>query len=362
MPVGLRAGKEPPASPQAATGTVPAAQTVESIQYVRAIACWAVVIYHLFSSLESEFGWSHPFALGAIGVDLFFVISGYVMAMIVSRGESFSPASFLWRRIARIAPLYWLMTLGLFSIAILLPQLINSTDLGLAKLFFSLAFLPDPVSATSNPALTVGWTLNFEAFFYCVVAVTVGLSGDRTLTVTMATLVLAVLAGLLIDGGVMFDFWTQPIILEFAFGILIWRFGQPIAALPWFRSAWGIGIPLLFSALAITGTYDDTWRVIVWGIPAALFVLGVVPLMTARLPLLARLGDWSYSTYLLHIYVVQFYVKLAANRTGGNPWLFALEITLALVATAVLSGLLHIRFELPMTRTLQRLTNRPVRA
>lgn len=332
----------------------PPGNTDDAVQHMRAIACWLVVAFHLGASLNTEFGWTNHAALGAIGVDVFFVVSGYIMAMIVSRGASFSPTGFLLRRAARVVPLYWLVTLGLFAVSLTFPALFNR-NIAFSNVFFSMMFVPDPIIDTAIPALSVGWTLNYEVFFYGIVAMTVGLSGDRSLMSTALVLTLLVIAGLLVgDGGTVFNFFSQPILLEFVFGIVIWRYGRLITGKRWFDPVWCLAMPFVMVLLAISGVYDDTWRFFLWGVPAALFFLGGQKLFSNPLPWLSRLGDWSFSTYLLHICFIQFFVKIALDRSGGSPALVAGGILLVLVCTVAGSALLYRLFERPVTVSLTR--------
>ena len=330
------------------------AGTIDSIQYLRAIAAWLVVVFHLTSSLGFEFGWGDSFAIGAIGVDIFFVISGYIMAMIAARSGSFSPVEFMLRRAARIAPLYWSMTFVICAVCLLYPSLINNPDITLGRMFFSLFFLPDFVSGATHPALITGWTLHYEFFFYALVAFSIWLTEDRTLRVTALMLCICVAAGAMIDGNRIFVFYTQPIILEFVFGILIWNYGARLTALRYFRIIWLLALPPIFLALAVSDIYTDEIRFLIWGLPAAFFVLGAIPFFTAQLPWLARLGDWSFSTYLLHIYVIQLFVKLVAARAVGSPLLLAVESMLVLLLIALISAAQFSWFERPAARFLNR--------
>lgn len=327
---------------------------VDSIQYLRAIAAWLVVFYHLSASFSSQFGWGHGFAIGAIGVDIFFVISGYIMAMIAARTARFSPLEFVLRRAARIAPLYWLMTLAFCVLCLVYPSVINNPDISWSRTFFSLFFLPDFVEGTTLPALMIGWTLNYEIFFYGVVASSIWLSGDRTLLVAALMLCACVAGGALVDGGRIFEFYTQPIILEFVLGILIWNYGAAIHSQRWFSPVWLLCLPPVFVALAVSGIYNDEIRHMIWGIPSAIFVLGAIPLFTMRLPWLARLGDWSFSTYLLHVYVIQLFVKVVAKGAIGNYGLLAFEAMVALGVIVLVSALQFSRFERPATWALNR--------
>ncbi len=330
------------------------AGTVDSIQYLRAIAAWLVVFHHLSASLSSQLGWKNGFAIGAIGVDIFFVISGYIMAMIAARTAQFSPLEFMLRRLARIAPLYWLMTFAFCLVCLLYPSVVNNPGMSWSRLLFSLFFLPDFVTGTTLPTLILGWTLNYEFFFYGIVALSIWLSGDRTLLVAALILCACVTLGILIDGSKIFEFYTQPIILEFVLGILIWNYGASIYSKSWFKPLWLFAVPLAFAALAWSGVYSDQIRYMIWGIPSALFVLGAVPLLSMRLPWLARLGDWSFSTYLLHIYVIQFFVKVIAAGAMDNYALMAVGAVLALGVILLISALQFSCFERPATRAFNR--------
>lgn len=100
--------------------------------------------------------------------------------------------------------------------------------------------------------------------------------------------------------------------------------------------------------------YSDPIRYMIWGIPSAMFVLGAIPLFSMRLPWLARLGDWSFSTYLLHIYVIQLFVKVVAVDAMDNYALLAVEAVLALGIITLISALQFSCFERPATRALNR--------
>jgi peptidoglycan/LPS O-acetylase OafA/YrhL len=328
--------------------------TVDSIQYLRAIAAWLVVAFHLSASLSSHLGWENSFAIGAIGVDIFFVISGYIMAMIAARTAHFSPLEFMLRRAARIAPLYWMMTLAFCVVCLVYPSVVNNSSLSWSRLLFSLFFLPDFATGNTLPALMIGWTLNYEFFFYGIVALSIWLSGDRTLLVAALILCTCVAVGAFVDGSKIFEFYTQPIILEFVLGILIWNYGASIQSKEWFKPFWLLCLPVIFLALAWSGIYWDGIRYLIWGVPAAIFVLGAIPLFTVHLPWLSRLGDWSFSTYLLHIYVIQLFVKVVAGGVMDNTVLLAVEVVIALGVIMLISATQFSCFERPATRALNR--------
>src|SRR5215467_2504234 len=150
--------------------------TIPAIQFLRALAAAAVVAFHVrfdFVNNVSPPGFlPAAFNLGAAGVDLFFVISGFVMVYSSESlfGRPNAPATFLLRRIVRIVPLYWLMTSVM--LAYVLARGFGPSDaspqLALASYFFIPYRRP---SGAMDPLYGIGWTLNYEMFFYVVFAV-----------------------------------------------------------------------------------------------------------------------------------------------------------------------------------------------
>ncbi len=142
-------------------------QTFYSIQALRGLAASLVVIAHIFEHPSR----GDPNALlltGRFGVEIFFVISGFVMTHVAGEG-AFSPGAFAVRRIMRIVPLYWVCTLLVFAVALVAPALFKTTTADVKHLVLSLFFIPapDPQAASDwRPLFKLGWTLNYEMFFY----------------------------------------------------------------------------------------------------------------------------------------------------------------------------------------------------
>ena len=178
----------------------PHPETLYPVQYLRAAAALVVMLFHV-SVLSQETWGLDPRRVdyvGAAGVDLFFVISGFIMAMIVDRPGRFDGREFWVRRIARVAPAYWLITCFVFTLAAVAPSLFNSTTADIPALLTSLLFLAvDTGNGSTVPLLVVGWTLNYEVFFYAIVAVTAGLFSDRRLLGASGVIICLVTAGIL---------------------------------------------------------------------------------------------------------------------------------------------------------------------
>jgi exopolysaccharide production protein ExoZ len=295
------------------------------IQYLRGFAALAVVIFHAAERT------GYHFTIGAAGVDVFFVISGFIM-WIIADGRSFTPARFLVDRLKRIAPSYWIVTaiMVVGGLAGLFPNLVITWQ----HVIGSLLFIPhqSPSKAEVWPVLVQGWTLNYEMFFYAVFAATLLLPRNLRLPAMTAVFGIFALTGALFEPeGPAAATYTRPIILEFLAGTFIgkwWLEGRfPGAAFGFLAVLAGLGG---FALIAITGAGFDE---LVCGPLAAALVIGVLALEkngALRHSLrLAYLGDSSYSVYLWHALAISVVVKFGA--------VFAVPKVILLVA-AVASG------------------------
>ena len=337
-------------------------ETLYSVQYLRAAAALAVVFYHISALSQQTWGLDPERVdhVGAAGVDLFFVISGFVMAMIVARPGSFDGREFWIRRIARVVPAYWVITLAVFALAWFRPSLFNSTTADLHTLLASLSFLAlDHGGGNTGPLLVVGWTLNYEIFFYAIVALTAGLFADRRLYGTSLIIISLVAMGAwLRPSGPTLAFYTDPILLEFIFGILVYSTwsrtrdsGPGLAPL----AVLGAGAILLF--LQWERPVGDL-RVLFWGIPSAAVLYGGLSILSFRSRPLARLGEWSYALYLTHVFVITLYIKhiISAVTTVELPW--QVHYLIMTVFTLAGAAAYHMIIEAPLSRWSLRLLRR----
>lgn len=252
---------------------------LRSIHYLRAVAALSVVIYHVQAPIAAE-----PLHVLVAGVDVFFVISGFVMVQICR--ADFSPGLFLLRRAVRIYPVYWAACV---ITMLLLP--VGQWDMSVVRDFL---LFPEQTAVNGfiyfDPFLWQGWTLSYEVIFYLLFAICLG----RTKLVFLALLLLAGMS------AVWPSAWTNPIILEFGFGMAIAAANREMVerlAVP----ALVAGICGLLLAYDLPTTRFPE-RVIVLGIPAALIVLGMVGLerRLPHVPAIHFLGSASYSIYLFH--------------------------------------------------------------
>lgn len=338
------------------------------IQVLRALAALMVAVHHvqadagfLAARAGTAFTPSHVLPWNA-GVDLFFVISGFIMVH-SSVGLFDQPDGarlFIARRIARIVPLYWAATTLFLVVLLASPASINSGAPSLPQIAASYLFWPMANPAGEwQPVYSLGWTLNYEMLFYALFGAAI-LAPVR-LVVPLVTMALAGLVAAQTLAGPLplpFGFWGQPIVLEFAAGMAVGLLRQNglrlDGRLRWLMVAAGVGL-----LVAATG---DGWAQTSWGAvalrgPAALLLVTAaacgrnVTAPSALVRSLAVLGDASYALYLVHPFAMralrEVFARLAPNATG-------LFIALALVAAVLAALAVYHWFERPMTRVLRR--------
>lgn len=320
-------------------------RTWVSIQHLRALAALSVALFHACQ-------WSQiDFSIGAAGVDLFFVISGFVM-WTVTAGRDVTPAAFLRRRLIRVAPLYWMVTLALVAGALAVPQRFPEVEPRADHVLLSLAFIQhmNP-GGQPFPVLAPGWTLNYEAVFYLVFASTLILPVQRRIAaLTMALAVLSVAGFAWPPGYVMM---LNPMFLQFLAGVWLARLAQerllPERAIGWLLMGMGLALFLLLWLSAID---PDLWRPMIWGVPAALVVAGAVSVEAdggwPHWRWLGLLGNASYSLYLTHTLTIG---ALAMTIGAWNPPLFV-PLAMAVATAGGLAGYLWV--EKPLLSLLRR--------
>lgn len=276
-----------------------------TVQYLRALAALAVVIFH---ALESS---AYPFLVGAAGVDIFFVISGFIMGILMHSRES-DPVVFFRRRIARIVPLYWVCTLGALACFTLKPGFLYQFDPSFGNLIQSLLFVPHAgATKHGSPMLMQGWTLEYEMFFYVLCTITLALPVRSKIPVLLCALLALTLSGAAFHPAQKaLAAYTSPMLLEFAAGLAIaatYLSRALPASAAWGWSLAGLGLAALAAQMPLIGL-DLHYRLLGYGAPAVLLVLGCVVSEQARpLPVFKfgiLLGDASYALYLTHGFVV----------------------------------------------------------
>jgi len=337
-----------------ATEILPTGSSLHSIQMLRAIAALAVLLSHLSGSL-SEFGYTpNPvpkFDYGAIGVDLFFVISGFIMVYTSERlfAKSNAPRVFFSRRVIRIFPLYWALTaLAVFGWhGLTLPPFLTWKNVvG--------SFLLIPTTRPTGgvpPVIIQGWTLYYEMFFYALFAIVIVFPRSLAVLTLTGLFVALVSASSFLTWTVPWSIWSAPIVYEFVFGMWIallyragWRLhpgacvGLAVAAVTLTVIAHLQG---LINEEPLTHNYS---RPLIWGVGAAAVVASFVLADVARtVPATLRplivLGDASYALYLFHSFIPFGLYAIHAPRII-DPAAYPFGYSALTAGLAILSALL----------------------
>lgn len=332
------------------------------LQILRALAAYLVVAYHCGEMLTGNAGIIVPANhLGAAGVDLFFVISGFVMVHIA--GQRDGPGRFMFDRVARIAPLYWAATFAAIGAVAVRPWLFQNAIVTPDTIAASLLFVPAlDAAVTLSPILFVGWTLNWEMMFYSLFALSMFAPMAWRLPVLGALLIAVFVGGSLAPDTSALSFYGSPILFEFAAGGAVgWLVRDPgrlaqLRRFPMWLFIAG-GAVLFAASVAAPDALDE--RLLKWGIPASLIVLGIVVLdltrPIAKGGLLASLGDASYSAYLIHVFVVQAVALAVLPLVGTSALGIAAVYVSVFTGTAVISAATYRWIEIPSRDALRRL-------
>jgi exopolysaccharide production protein ExoZ len=320
----------------------------------------AVVMHHIILQLSTRgFNWS--FEQGAAGVDVFFVISGFVIYI---AGRKLNWREFAGRRIARIVPLYWLFLIIklIFSFAVghNATRPIGSVNYIISSFLFIPAYRGD--SADPTPLITSAWTLNYEMYFYAACTLVLLLIPRQFFVISITFLI-----GITSLLGIAIFSQYAAVQLPAVFSLL-----NPIC----FEFLAGIGLGVLWvrgtiwpTAVAITLlTLSAIWffvapksgllqleRSIIWGIPAVMLVWSGLMferhISFSKLRTLLLLGDASYALYLSHSAVLPLIDKI--NSHFNIPWLAQILI---LAASCIFVGIVvHIFIERPITAWMSQL-------
>jgi exopolysaccharide production protein ExoZ len=348
---------------------------IRNVQALRAIAALFVIFVHLGGPHGFETRYFHatsPLLAGVVnvgytGVDLFFVISGFIMTVTtLGRSKFPSSISFFVRRIIRIYPLYWIISALLLVIYVRDPGLINAHSAFRPDIVASFLTLPQP----GMPLLLVGWSLVYEMYFYLIFALALSL-GKRSFTPVLALWALATIAANAIFASSDNPWLTMianPSCFDFLLGI----------AVGWLVVGEKYGSPALWLTLGIAGFaaecgigFETGWVRVLQAVPFALIVFGVVGLERRSgivFPkVLDRLGDASYATYLCHVPVLAIFGVLISRISLGHASRLqdAVVLGVGIVLVEVVALCVYRYVEQPIARALRKpisVRNRPLPA
>ena len=343
-----------------------------SLQVLRAIAALMVAAGHLYGIDQRFFGGPVLPAstqFGFAGVDLFFVLSGFVMVHLTRFGAgsaSIIPA-FLFARIARIYPMWWI-ALGAISIVWMIrPGWVFASISGAPNFLADFALWPHQ----RPPLLAVGWTLIHEMYFYCAFALLLLLPARRLVWGLFSWMVMVAIGNVwltfdstAIGASPMVTLITHPLTLDFGLGAAVGLFAaRGLRPMPQVLLGFGVAWALVAGFLELQtplALFENNWqRVLSFGPAWAFIVWGMVGLEADRgyvpLKALSGLGDSSYALYLIHVPIYAACARLISPFCGSGEWDNVIS-WLGLLTIAVTSAfLLHQLIERPILKLLTKL-------
>jgi len=310
---------------------------LHALQYLRAVAALAVVYSHAVIQVDSY--QQYLMEAGSFGVDIFFVISGFIMIYIAKPENTFG--QFFINRVRRVVPLYWFFLLLMAAILLATPSVFKATVFDFEALMLSLGFIPHWSGAHPTeawPIVAPGWSLNFEMYFYLVFAVSLFFADRFRIAFISLVITVVFIVAQWFDTGesAAAHFFAKSMVFEFIFGMLLaaaWKrgFRMPASTAAWLLV---LGICLLFLKLPVP-------RIFEYGIPSLLIVAACLFVKAREYQWGVLLGDASYALYLSHIFVLGAVRKVLPPLLGDGPMAAYLFVALSLIICTLASVIVH---------------------
>ena len=332
-----------------------------SIQFLRALAALMVLALHVSHVVNVYGGYVFPYPYtGAAGVDIFFVISGFVITYITRTGPV-SPLDFLARRLIRVAPVYWFYTTITLVIVILIPGSSALNEFGAWHAVLSYLFvLSKNNDGEVGTLLGMGWTVCYEMYFYMLFAAMLATPRRFAIFGISCIIILGAFLEHLVVAPAFALVAVSALPLEFLAGCLLAKLyirGWFLPAVP-ALAAMALGCVLIYwaGALSLVASERDPWRVIFFGLPGVFLVAGFLSLDARGLIKFPRftiaIGDASYSLYLSHQFVLYALGK-GWGALGLQDTLSAASLFGVGMIVPILAAILAYRWlERPLTRWL----------
>lgn len=314
---------------------------LNSLQILRGLAAWLVVFTHIniwfLLGYDENIFWALILKIGQSGVDIFFVISGVVMALVARKYQTRSVV-FLMNRIYRVVPIYWFYTLIMVICLVVFPVGVYATEWSAQNLLKSLFFVPYLNLADRGgyyPLLLVGWSLIYEMFFYAVFFAVLLLRVPKpTIVCSLLLLVFS-----LINMGDNFLGYGALLLMEFTIGIWIYEYlhNQKVSNSLLLKL---LPVPMFCGLILGTVIFDVEIPTIFFFAGFVVYVFILSETLLAKdiwlFNFLRKLGDYSYSTYLCHIIIIGWFFYLFGGKDSFV--LSAVSVVAILILTLVASS------------------------
>ena len=345
---------------------------INSIQFLRGFAALAVVVHHTGGYVKRYFEptllFEDKFSIGFAGVDLFFVISGFIIHF-TSKNYLNNPSKlkeYLKKRFIRVYPIYWIITTILFISSWLIVEILDKNIFSIGYPNTLIAYIQTylllPLHFAINP---VTWTLSYELFFYLCFAI---LIISKRLWMIPALILAVSFYNIFINIPEIvevklnyFNFIFSGYNFEFMFGFLIYPLYEKI------KLSNIISVILLIISISIIalfgydiGDYDSYKRVLTFGLPSGLILLSLLNLENNNAisfpKITLTLGDASYALYLIHFPMMLLMNKipqiLGYNFSAIQEVWYSYFIIISMVISSIY---VHKWIEMPVAKKLNSL-------
>jgi exopolysaccharide production protein ExoZ len=328
------------------------------LQLLRGIAAVLVVLFHatgMFGVIYDSNYFGGIFKQGKIGVDLFFVLSGFIIYYIhhKDRNENGLAKKFVIKRLIRIYPIYWVTILCLLPIYFIVPSFGEGYYKDINVIINAFLLVPQ-----ENDFLTVAWSLSYELMFYLFFGFVL-FTKKRTIAkfIFGSWMVLSALSPFFKPSNFYMDFFFNTLNIEFFYGIIVAYLVLN------FKIKFNITLIIVGVVTACLAMYNTIFgffeldRAIGYGIPSALIILGCVALefsKNIKTPrLFVYLGDASYSIYLTHYPALSAINKVFSSLGIFNKLGYNVTVTLMVIFTIIAGLIFHSLIEKPMLKILR---------
>lgn len=318
-------------------------QTIYSLQILRYIAALSIVLFHI------------PYFRGfTIGVDIFFVLSGFVISYVANINKN----HFFLKRLIRIIPLYWSLTIFIFIFKLIYPEIFSSHQ-NVYELFKSLFFIPifsEDLSKILYPVVMVGWTLNYEILFYLLFSFSILISNKYYEYICILLISIIVLVPNFIKTeNIILIYLSNSIMIEFIYGIIIFKLYKNLS---YFNHYYYPIISFLLILITLQIPFQNI-RCIDLGLTSlciVIFVLSVEKYIP-KLEIFNKIGLLSYAMYLVHSYPISFIGLINTFYNFEQLTLYVIFIAYIIIIS-VLSYYIYAFFEkIIINKTKNKLIN-----
>ncbi|HHQ6617550.1 TPA: acyltransferase family protein [Serratia fonticola] len=296
---------------------------------MRGLAILLVLVFHATEGLVQKGVLGPVFYVGQSGVDIFFIISGFIIFYSSTNKKNvIGVITFLRSRIKRIVPLYWFYTIVFSLLLIAFPDKFDKSVFDISHLIHSLFFIPMPEN--SPPIVSLGWTLNYEIYFYLIFSFSIFFR-ERIRFVLVSVMLLAIyILSITMDLNY---FYRNDVVFEFLLGILLYYYFNKFSSRYKEVCSSSVFLIVLIVSLICMAFLNTQYRFLNFGILSfAVMLLSLHVNFSDKLSYcIEKIGEASYSIYLSHALSMPLILKILVYSSFGFYISVVISIAFSLI-------------------------------